>query len=85
VAPERLDEALMRFLLERNHSQRMGALALDGDGNILIRHALAGAELDQRELQGAVRAVQLAAARLRAEILERFGGRAIEASWRVAS
>jgi hypothetical protein len=77
VRPERLDEELLRFMLERNYSQRMGTLALDADGDVLLRHALGGSHLDQKEFRDAVYAVEVSAARLRAEILDRFGGASI--------
>src|SRR4051794_32250686 len=71
VRPTRLDREQLRWLLERNLRQRLGALAIDRDGDILFSHALGGATLDQAELRDALYIVQVAAARLRSEILTR--------------
>jgi hypothetical protein len=71
-----LDTPLLRFLLERNHLQRFGMLAVDVDGDILVQHALSGNAIDQLELDDAIQAVAVSSLRLRAEIIEHFGGEA---------
>jgi len=71
-----LEIPLLRLLLERNHSQRLGMLAIDGDGDVLVQHALGVNALDQLELDDAIQSVALASLRLRTDILERFGGEA---------
>ncbi|WP_028062673.1 YbjN domain-containing protein [Solirubrobacter soli] len=75
VRPETLSAELLLYLLERNCAPRLGALAVDPDGDVMFQYVLGGAELDSGELRDAVYAVQLGGARARDRILSRFAGR----------
>ena len=77
VRPETLSPDLLLYILERNCAPRLGALAVDSDGDVMFQYVLGGAELDGGELRDAIYAVQLGGARARDRILSRFRGRAL--------
>jgi hypothetical protein len=65
---------LMRWLLRRNHRLRMGALSLDRDGDIVLKHSLLGDTLTREELQIVLATLVELADELDDEITSRFGG-----------
>jgi len=65
---------LMRWLLRRNHQLRMGALSLDLDGDIVLKHSLLGDTVTREELQIVLATLVELADELDDEITGRFGG-----------
>ena len=69
VTPE-----LMRWMLEANNRYRIGALSLDEDGDIVLKHCLLGDLLAAQELRPVLTSFVTLADELDDEISEAFGG-----------
>ncbi len=69
VTPE-----LMRWMLEANNRYRIGALSLDEDGDIVLKHCLLGDLLAAQELRPVLTSFVTLADELDDEISETFGG-----------
>ena len=69
VTPE-----LMRHLLEANHSDRLGALSLDGDGDVVLKHSLYGDTITREELQLVLASFSGLADEIDDDIAGPFGG-----------
>ena len=65
---------LLKWLLEQNYRSRFGALSLDGDGNIVLRHGLVGDTLTNPEMRIVVAVLVELADELNDKIIEQFGG-----------
>ena len=65
---------LMRWLLHTNYRMRMGALGLDGDGDVVLKHSLVGDTVTREELQIVLTTLVQLADELDDEITRRFGG-----------
>lgn len=79
AAGSRIDEALLRRLLQINHDVRFGAFSLDEHGDIFYSHSIVGSTCDREELRSSVTSVVLVADRYDDEIVRRWGGkRALE-------
>lgn len=74
VSGARMEPALLRFLLERNHEVRFGAFSVTPRGDILYSHSLVGSTCDREELRSSVSSVMLVADRFDDEIVTRWGG-----------
>ena len=65
---------LMRWMLEANNRYRIGALSLDEDGDVVLKHCLLGDLLAAQELRPVLTSFVTLADELDDEISETFGG-----------
>jgi len=79
VAPvsigSRLDQELLRFLLDKNAGFVFGAFGVDPNGVIVFSHTILASSMDAEELGASVKAVLLMADRFDDEIVRRWGGK----------
>ncbi|MBM3266395.1 MAG: YbjN domain-containing protein [Candidatus Sericytochromatia bacterium] len=74
-----IDEALMRFLLEKNDDVVFGGFGIDSDGDVVYQHSILATGMDKEEFRAAVKAVAAVADDFDDEIVSRWGGkRALE-------
>ena len=66
---------LMAYLLSENSELNFGAFALDGDGDILLKHTILANTIDPDELKASVLGVALTADRYDDVIIARYGGK----------
>jgi T3SS (YopN, CesT) and YbjN peptide-binding chaperone 1 len=74
VTGPRVDEQLMRFLLDANRGMRLGAFGIDAAGDVEFAYGLADHELSPTALRSALVAVMQTADDFGDMITERFGG-----------
>ena len=65
---------LMRWMLEANNQYRIGALSLDEDGDVVLKHCLLGDLLAAQELRPVLTSFVTLADELDDEISATFGG-----------
>lgn len=65
---------LMHWLLSANYRLRLGALSLDGEGDVVLRHSVMGDAVTRDELQILLRVLVELADQMDDEITRRFGG-----------
>jgi len=65
---------LYRYLLSENAKMRLGAFAVDEDGDVVFKYGIVGDALDKSALRAAVLAVAHTADEYDDEIVSRFGG-----------
>ena len=74
VTDVELTPDLMSFLLFQNTQLRFGAFGIDGDGDIILEHSLAGPTADKMSIQTIAGLILASAVKYGAEIVARWGG-----------
>jgi len=65
---------LLKWLLQQNYRSRFGALSLDGDGDIVLKHGLVGDTLSNEEMRIVIGLLVDLADEFDDKITEKFGG-----------
>ena len=74
VTEPRLTQDLRHYLLTTNYRLALGGFALDGDGDVVLKHVLLGDRLTEYEFKTALITIADLADEYDDEIVERFGG-----------
>lgn len=74
VQDARLNDELLKFLLRENAKLHFGAFGITYDGTIVFGHSLAGAHLDENELEASLKSVARIADHYDNQIVTMAGG-----------
>jgi hypothetical protein len=74
VTEPALSDELRQYLLATNYRLPLGGFALDGDGDIVLRHVLLGDTITEHEFKTALITIADLADQYDDEIVDRFGG-----------